>query len=41
MYDLFIDYIDSIYFPGYAEQMLEENPEKAFFELQQFLDAYN
>ena len=40
MIDAFIDFVDSIYWAGYAEQLAESNPEKYTFELNQFLDLY-
>lgn len=41
MYDLFIDTLDAIYWPGYTEQLALDNPEKLFFELQDFLENYD
>lgn len=40
MIEAFFEFIDSIYWNGYAEQMAEENPEKFNFELNEFLNSY-
>lgn len=38
--DAFNDYLNSIYWDGYAEQLIEEAPEAYVFELNQFLITY-
>jgi len=40
MIDAFIEFINSIYWDGYAEQLADSDPAKFTFELNQFLDAY-
>jgi hypothetical protein len=39
IYQLFEDYLDALYFEGYANQLAEENPQAYEFELIQF--SYN
>lgn len=39
--DLFVDFVDQIYFPGYAEQLAESDPEKFDFELNEFLNNFD
>jgi hypothetical protein len=39
--EIFIEFIDAIYFPGYADQMAEENPEKFNFEYEEFASSLN
>ncbi len=34
--EIFIEFIDSIYFPGYAEQLAAHDPEKFTFEFNEF-----
>lgn len=41
IYELFQDFLDSLFFPGYTVQLAEENPEKFQFELTQFKIIYN
>ena len=41
MIELFIEYLDSIYWEGYAQQLASDNPQAYTFELNQFLDNYN
>ena len=38
--DAFNDYLDSIYWEGYAENLINESPEAYGFELNQFLITY-
>lgn len=40
MIDAFYDFVNAIYWDGYAQQMAEENPEKFNFELNEFLNNY-
>ena len=39
--EVFTEYLDSIYYQGYAEQLASENPQAFTFELNQFFDNYN
>jgi len=39
--DLFIEFIDDIYFPGYAEQISAEDPEKFSWEFNEFIASLN
>jgi hypothetical protein len=39
--ELFIEFIDDIYFPGYAEQISEDDPEKFSFEYSEFVASLN
>jgi len=39
--ELFIEFIDSIYFPGYAEQIAEDDPEKFSWEYNEFIASLN
>lgn len=39
--ELFIEFIDDIYFPGYAEQISEEDPEKFKWEFREFVASLN
>ena len=41
MMQSFVDYLDSLYWEGYAENLANENPEAFTFELNQFQDNYN
>jgi hypothetical protein len=41
MEEIFIEYLDSLYFDGYTEQTLTENPEAVFFHYQEFLNQIN
>ena len=40
MYQAFIDFLDTLYWEGYARQLAEDNPEAFQFELNQFFDNY-
>lgn len=40
MYDAFIDFLNSIYWEGYAEELHESAPSVFEFEYSQFLKAY-
>lgn len=37
IYILFDDYLSSMYYPGYADQLANENPDAFQFELAQFI----
>ncbi|MGY4385646.1 hypothetical protein ACVWYN_002692 [Pedobacter sp. UYP24] len=39
MYEDFFQLLDQIYWDGYAEQLAFDNPEKLYFELDQFLNS--
>lgn len=39
-YTLFNEYLDSIYFEGYAEQLAKENPESYKEQFNQFKNMY-
>lgn len=41
MIELFIDYIDSLFYEGYAYYLAQTNPRAYTFELNQFLNNYN
>lgn len=41
MFEAFIDFIDSLYWDGYAERLAEENPQAYTFELNQFFENHN
>jgi len=41
LYELFIEFIDSIYYAGYAEQLSESDPEKFTWEYQEFVQNIN
>jgi|ETNmetMinimDraft_30_1059905.scaffolds.fasta_scaffold273550_1 hypothetical protein len=41
MLDSFIDYIEQIYYPGYAEQKAKEDPQSLNYEYQLFLATYD
>lgn len=41
MIDLFHEFLDGLFWDGYAEQLAADNPERYTFELNQFLDNYN
>lgn len=41
MYELFIEFIDDIYFPGFAESMLLDDPDRAVAEMENFLNVYD
>lgn len=36
LFSLFVDYIDSIYYKGYAEQLAKENPQLYSWEFKEF-----
>ncbi len=40
MIELFIEFIDSIYWIGYAQWLSEEHPEQYEFELKLFRECY-
>lgn len=40
MIDAFIDFVNAIYWDGYAEQLAENDPAKYTFELNEFLNNY-
>lgn len=40
MIEAFHDYLDSLYFEGYARQLAEQFPERYNYELNEFLNAY-
>lgn len=40
MIEAFIDYLDSLYYEGYARQLAEQNPVRYKFELDEFLEHY-
>jgi len=40
MMELFVEWIDGIYFPGYAEDTAIDNPEKFAFEYAEFLENF-
>jgi len=37
LYELFIEYMDSIYYAGYTKQIASENPELFTFEWREFI----
>jgi hypothetical protein len=39
--ELFIEFIDDIYFTGYAQQISQEDPEKFSFEYEEFVSSLN
>ena len=39
--EVFIEYLDGIYYEGYARHLAEDNPTAYNFELNQFFDNYN
>ncbi len=39
--ELFTDFVDQIYFEGYARQLAESDPEKFDFELNEFLNNFD
>ena len=41
MIELFNEFLDSVYYSGYAAQLASENPQAYTFELNQFLNLYN
>jgi hypothetical protein len=41
MIQVFIEYLDSLYFEGYTLQLSFQNPQAYKFELKQFLKNYN
>ena len=41
LYEIFIEFIDSIYFPGYAEQLATTDPDKFTFEYGEFVPSMN
>lgn len=40
MVEIFNEFLDSLYWEGYARQLAAENPERYDFELNQFLNNY-
>lgn len=38
---VFIDYLDSLFYKGYAEQLAEENPTAYNWEFNEFCNIYN
>lgn len=40
MIEAFVEFVDGIYFDGYAKHMAKEEPEKFNFELNEFLNNY-
>lgn len=40
MLDAFHDYLDAIYYEGYAHELLHTNPDGYRYELEQFLRVY-
>lgn len=38
MIEVFMELIDSLYYPGYAEEIAIDNPEKFAFEFSEFLE---
>ena len=40
MIEIFVEFIDSIYWQGYAKNLAEDDPEKFSFELNEFLENY-
>ena len=40
MIEAFVDFVDGIYWQGYAEKLAEEDPEKFNFELNDFFENY-
>ncbi|HEY0056282.1 MAG TPA: hypothetical protein VGB63_13075 [Pedobacter sp.] len=41
MYELFIEFIDDLYFDGFAEDMILNNPDRAVVEMENFLNVYD
>jgi hypothetical protein len=41
IYNDFTNFLDSIYYEGYAEQLAGENPEQFTFEFNEYLENYN
>jgi len=41
MYETFIEFLNQIYWDGYAEQLARENPEAFRIEYTEFFNAYN
>lgn len=39
-YNLFIEYLDSIFDSGYTDQLAKENPDRFNFEFEQFKTMY-
>ena len=40
VYEIFADYLDAIYFDGYADQLAEENPQTFNFEFSLFISNH-
>lgn len=40
MIEAFVEFVDGIYFSGYAKHMANEEPERFNFELNEFLNNY-
>lgn len=38
--EVFVDLIDAIYYPGYAEKLAVDDPQKFNFEFNEFLNQY-
>lgn len=41
MYELFIELLDQLFWPGYAEQLAIDNPAAFQMELAEFINNYN
>jgi len=41
MYELFIELLDQLFWPGYAEQLAIDNPEAFQIELAEFMNTYS
>lgn len=39
--EIFTELVDQIYYPGYAEQLAESDPEKFTFEFNEFLANFD
>jgi hypothetical protein len=40
MYEQFIELMGQLYWDGYAEQLAKEDPERFWFEFNDFMDTY-
>jgi len=40
MYDAFIDFLNSLYWDGYAEDLLNNSPSLFYYEYEQFSQMY-
>ena len=40
IYQDFVDFLDSLFFEGYAEQLAAENPEQFNQEMKEYFDNY-